>query len=301
MGLYPIPGVSPLQPIDPNNFTQNHLQPGLLNDSNCCCLISIILCVHRLGLINVLNIPTQMNMNPGSPNVVTCVLAKILSSLPSSNAFSIHTLIETVNQSQLGLVLGQNEDLYIIDGILKHLRFQDQSGVPSLTKFTISYYCPQCQTNYSGITPSSFEVIPELGLPNQANPVNPSDILTDLLNENLAITCQVCQTNINNASYEVVKGKVTLLRLNRLGFQGGQTFKIMTPLEFGPRNNPGSQLLGELVGVICHISGNMQHWLSYSKTINGWYQNDDQRLPVPSSPFNSNQPGETMNLLCYKN
>ena len=269
MGLYPIPGVSPLQPIDPNNFTQNHLQPGLLNDSNCCCLISIILCVHRLGLINVLNIPPQMNMNPGSPNVATGVLAKVLSSLPSSNAFSIHTFIETWNQSQLGLVLGQNEDLYIIEGILKHLRFQDQSGVPSLTKFTTSYHCPQCQTNYSGITPSSFEVIPELSLPNQANPVNPSDLLTDLINENLAITCQVCLTNINHASYEVVKGKVTILRLNRLGFQAGQTFKIMTPLEFGPRNNPGSQLLGELVGVTCHISGNMQHWLSYSKTFNG--------------------------------
>ncbi len=301
IGMYSIPPVSPLQPIDSNNFSQNHLQPGLLNDSNCCCLISIILCFHRLGFINVLNIPPQMNMNPGSPDLAAGVLAKILSSFPSSNAFSIHTFIETWNQSQLGLVLGQNEDLYIAEGILKHLTFQNLSGVPFLTKFTASYHCPQCQTNYRGFSPPSFEVIPELELPNQPNPVNPSDLLTDLINENLNVTCQVCLTNINNASYEVVKGKVTILRLNRLGLQGGRTFKIMTPLEFGPRNSLGSDLLGELVGVTCHISGHMQHWLSYTKAFNAWYQNDDRRRPVPSSPFNSNEPGETINLLCYIN
>ena len=259
--------------------------------------------MHRLGLINDLNIPTQMNENHGSPDLATAVLAKILCSLPSSNAFSLHIFIETWNQSQLNLQLGQNEDLYIIEGILKQMRFQDQSAVPSLTKYTASYHCPQCDVNYRGITPSSFEAVPELSLPNQRNPVNPSDLVTDLINENLILTCQVCQTNINHASYEIVKGKVTILRLNRLGFDHGQAFKIMTPLDFGPNNSPGSELLGELVAVVCHIGGPGpgQHWISYSKAFNGWYRNDDQRLPVPSSPFNTNVPGETINLLCYKN
>ena len=300
--MYPLPGISRLQPIDSSNFTQNHLQPGILNDCNSCCLISIILCVHRLGLINALIIPAQMNRNPGSADFATGVIAKVLFAIPSYNPFSLHTVIETWNGSQLGLILGQNEDLYIVEGIFKHLRFRDQGGVPTMTKFTASYHCPQCQVNYSGITPPSFQVIPELSLPNQQNPVNPSDLVTDLITENIIVTCHVCQTHINNASYECVRGKSTFLRLNRLGFQDGQTFKIMTPLEFGPNNSPGSQLLGELVGVVCHISGHgQQHWISYSKTYNGWFKNDDQRRPVPSSPFNTNEPGETINLLCYKN
>ena len=301
-GIYPVPGVSPLQPIDSGNFTQNHLQNGLENDGNVCCLISIILCVHRLGLINSLIIPAQMSRNPVSPDFAIGVIAKILYALPSSNAFSLYTLKETWNGLQLGLVLDPPEDLYIIEGIFRHLRFRDQGGVPTLTKFTASYYCPQCQVNYSGITPPSFQVIPELSLPNQRNAVNPCDLVTDLITGNTIVTCQVCQRNIDNASYECVRGKVTFLRLNRLGYQDRQPYKIMTPLEFGPNNSPGSRLLGELVAVACHISGHSQeHWISYSKTYNGWYKNDDQRRPVPSSPFNTNEPGETINLLCYRN
>ena len=87
--MYQIPDMSPLQPIDTNNFTHNHLQPGLDNDSNCCCLLSIIQCLHRLGMINALNIPLVVRRTNSSPDYATGILAKILCALPSNGPFSL--------------------------------------------------------------------------------------------------------------------------------------------------------------------------------------------------------------------
>ena len=299
--IYQIPNTSTFQPVI-TPFSQNHLQPGLLNDSNCCCLISIVLCIHRLCLINHLQLPAHMRSVFGSPDYSIGVLAKILQALPSQNAFSIHALVETVNRSRLNLQLGQNEDLFIIEGIMKHLKFRDQGGMPTLTQYKTTYHCPQCQVQYRGIIGmTAFHTIPELQLPDQANPVHPADMMTELINERFAVTCQVCQSQIQDASYEIVKGKVTILRLNRMGFRGGNTYKIMTPLDHGPSQNPGGHYLGELVAVVCHRSEGRLHWVSYSKTDIGWFCNDDHRLPAPSSPLNSGVRGETINLLCYKN
>ena len=303
-GIYQIPDISPLQPIDASHFTQNHLQPGLLNDSNCCCLISVLLCIHRLSLVNHLMIPAQMRSISGSSDYATGVLAKILQSFPSPNPFSLHAFIETWNRSRFDFQLGQNEDLFIIEGIMKRLRFQEQGGIPSLTKYNASYYCPQCQVQYRSITEwdnRAFEAIPELPLPNQQNPVHPSDLMTGLMNETFPVTCQVCQTQINDATYDIIKGKVTIIRVNRLAYQDRHRIKIMTPLDHGPNISPGSQYLGDLVAVVCHQSEGREHWVSYSKVDNGWFLNDDHRQPTPSSPLNSGVRGETINLLCYKN
>ena len=301
--IYPVPDMSPMQPIDPNNFTHNHLQPGLLNDGNRCCLISIIQCLHRLGLVNALIIPLQMRRTNGSPDYPTGILAKILSALPSNESFSLHTFIQSWNRSALRLQLGQDEDLYIIEGILRHLRFREQGGVPYLTTYKATFFCNQCQIQYRGITEwpnQSFKVVPELSVPDQQNSVNPTDLMTDLMAENFPIQCQVCQEQVQ-ASYETVRGEVTIVRLNRLDYRNQQAYKIMTPLDMRPTNSPGSQLLGELVAVVCHRSQPGQHWVSYVKANNGWYLQNDSSPPFPSSPMNSNFPTETINLLCYKN
>lgn len=301
--IYQVPDMSPLQPVDIDHFTHNHLQPGLDNDGNCCCLISIIQCLHRLGMINALNIPLQMRRLNGSPDYPTGILAKILCALPSNGTFSVQTFIQSWNRSNLGTQLGQNEDLFIIEGIVKKLRFRDQGGIPYLTTYKATFFCNTCQTQYRGLTEwdnPSFEAIPELRLPNQQNAVQPADLMTNLMNETFPLHCQVCQ-GPGTASYEIVKGKITILRLNRLDFQNQQVVKIMTPLDVGPSNSLGSQFLGELVAVVCHQSQPHQHWVCYIKTDNGWYLQNDSNPPFPSSPFNSNIPTETINLLCYKN
>ena len=302
--VYQIPGMSPLQPIDPGHFTQNHLQPGLLNDSNCCCLISIVQCLHRLGLSSTLSLPIRMSQINGSPDYATGILAKILSACPSNAPFSLHTFIETWNRSGLGLQLGQNEDLFIVEGILSKLRFRTIASVPYLTKYHATFFCITCQIQYRGITEwanRAFETVPELPLPNQQNPVKPADLMTDLVNERFQVNCQVCQTLVNNASYDIVKGRMTIVRLNRLEYQNQRPVKIMTPLDCGQSNSPGSQFLGELVAIICHRSQPHEHWVSYTKTDHAWYLQNDHRPPTPSSPFNSNFPSETINMLCYRN
>ena len=304
-GNYQIPNTSPLQPIS-TPFSQHHLQCGLDNTSNCCGLISIILCFHRLGLINQLIVPSQMRSVIGSSDYACGVLAKILLAAPCQNAYAIQTFIDTWNASRLGLELDQNEDLFIIEGILRRLQFQDQGGIPTLTQYKASFYCPRCQLQYRGITEwenPAFTSVPELQLPDQLNAVHPSDLFTGLMNETFPITCQVCQTQINDACYQIVKGKVTIVRLNRVGFRDGNVYKIMTPLDHGRNSSPGSEYLGELVAVICNRGEGTRHthWVSYSKTTNGWFINDDHRPPAPSSPLNSRVIGETINLLCYKN
>ena len=295
--------MSPLQPIDPNNFSQHHIQPGLLNDSNCCCLICILHCFHRLGLINALIIPPQMRRTIGAPDFATGILAKILCAFPSNPPFSVHTFIQSWNRSNLGTQLGQNEDLFIIEGIVKKLQFRDQGGVPYLTTYKATFFCNTCQLHYRGLTDwpnPSFKTIPELELPNQQNAVHPADLMTNLMAENFPMNCQTCQGQVM-ASYEIVKGKVTIVRLNRLDFINQQIVKIMTPLDMGPNNSPGSQFFGELVAVVCHRSRPHQHWVSYVKTNNGWYLQDDSNPPILSSPFHSRNRTETINLLCYKN
>ena len=301
--IYQVPDMSPLQPIDPNNFSQTHLQPGLLNDSNCCCLISVFQCLHRVGLINALSIPLQMRRTPGSPDFAIGILAKILCAFPSNIAISVHTFVESWNRSILGLQLGQNEDLYIIEGILKKLQFRNQGGAPFLTTYKATFFCNSCQLQYRGITEwdnMTFEAIPEVRVPDQQNAVHPADLMTNLMAENFDAHCHVCQGQVR-ASYDIEKGKVTMLRLNRMDFRNGQAIKIMTPLDMGPSNSPGSQLLGELVAVVCHWSQPRQHWVSYVKTDNGWYLQNDSNPPTPSSPMHSNIQSETINLLCYKN
>ena len=139
-----------------------------------------------------------------------------------------------------------------------------------LTTYKATFYCNTCQTQYRGLTEwdnPSFEAIPEIGVQNQQNAINPAHLMTTLMNETFPVNCRVCQGQ-GTASYEIVKGKITMIRLNRLDFQNQQIFKIMTPLDVGPSNSPGSQFLGELV---CHISRPHQHWLSYVKTDQGWY------------------------------
>lgn len=242
-----------------------------------------------------------MNRNRGFSHYASGVLAKILLALPSSGPFSIQGLIQTWNQSGLSIQLGQNEDIYIVEGILRDLSFNQQGLVPALTQYKAQYYCQQCQTRYTGISEwqnPRFKVIPSIDIPDQQAPMNPADLMTNLMHETFPVTCQICQSQINDATYDVTKGKITIMTVNRLDYQNGQAVKKMTPITCGPSISEGAQFLGELVACMSHSPG---HWTSYSKTNSGWFHNNDSRAAAPSSPFHSNVPGETIDMLCYIN
>ena len=281
-------------------FRSHYLQPGLLNDSNCCCLISVLLCLHRLCLINCFVDPNQMTRN-GTPDFTILTLFKILRAMPSQGPFSLQTFITLFNRDGRRIQLGQNEDLYIAEEILKAVSLQQQIPVPVLTQYSITFFCPGCRIQHSGVAGQAFEIIPILPLPDQQQPVNPADLMTTLMNEAVAVQCHVCLTQINNATLLIVKGRLTIIRVNRSVFRNGALRKIMTPLDCGPSNSPGSQFLGELVAVVCHRTRPTLHWVSYSKADNGWYLNNDHQRPTPSSPFNSGHADETVNMLCYIN
>ena len=299
-----IPNISARQPVNHLMFRYVHIQPGLRNDSNCCCLISVLMCFHRLAIVNFFINPSQMIRN-GSPDFTIMTLYKILRAFPSNQPFSIIPLITSWNRDvRRGLQLGQNEDLFIVDGILKHVRLQHQSLVPVLTQYTASYFCPLCQVQYNGITEwvnQNFEQIPELSLPDQRQPVHPADLVTELMNQRLQVSCQVCQHQINDAQMRIDRGKFTIIRVNRATIRNRRLAKIMTPLNCGPNNSPGSQFLGDLVAVVSHRGQGGGHWVSYTRAENGWFLNDDDRQPVPSSPFNTGRRDETIHMLCYIN
>ena len=300
---HPIPNVSPRQPINHEIFRNIHLQPGLLNDSNCCCLISVLMCFHRLALINFFANPSQMIRN-GTPDFSLMTLFKILRAFPSNQPFSINSFITSWNHDGRGMILGENEDLYIADGILGQVTMQHQPSVPVLTQYTASYFCPWCQLQYDGVTEwhnRTFQHIPDLTLPDQLQPVNPADLMTELLNQRFQVFCQVCQQRIDDAQMMIDRGRFTIIRVNRATIRNRTLAKIMTPLDCGPNNSLGSQFLGELVAVVAHRSQGGLHWVSYSKAANGWYLNNDHRQPVPSSPFNTGRRDETINMLCYIN
>ena len=263
-----------------------------------------MMCFHRLGLIRHLDVPTRMREQFGVPDYAVGVLAKILLALPSNQAFSLHSFIETWNRARLNMQLGQNEDIFIAEGILKCVKVRSSGQVPALTQYKAKFFCPTCGVDFSGITEwdnPPFKVVPQLELPDQQQPVNPAELLTNLMEETFPITCRMCNNRVNNASYDIVKGSVTIITLNRFGFENQRMFKIMTPLNCGPSDSPGSQLLGQLVAVVCHQTQPGMHWLSYSKVNNGWFMNNDHHQPFASSPFNSINPSETINMLCYIN
>ena len=300
---YPIPNVSARQPINPLMFRYVHIQPGLVNDSNCCCLISVLMCFHRLAIVNFFSNPSRMMRN-GSPDFSLMTLYKILRACPSNLPFSIRSFITSWNRDARGMQLGQNEDLYIVDGILKSVTLEHQTNVPVLTEYTASYFCPWCQLQYNGVTEwsnQSFDKVPELPLPDQQQPVNPADLMTQLMNDRFHVFCQVCQQRVNDAQIRIDRGKFTIIRVNRATIRNRRLAKIMTPLDCGPSNSPGGQFLGDLVAVVSHRSRGGLHWVSYTRADNVWYINNDDRQPVPSSPFNTGRRDETINMLCYIN
>ena len=290
---------------------------GLINDSNNCCLNSVFLCCHRMGIGQHIVVPTQITCN-GVPDYPMLLFQKVMDAFPSSG-FSLQQFISSWNQTAgtNGLnrpFLGQYEDIFIFDTLMgalePHLR---QLTPPLLTKYGAKFFCENCHLQYTDIQDGNFRLfqsIPVMTLPVSSRAVSPGQLLTNFLNSPFEAICPnvMCQRRCRGATYEAIKGRFTLLAINRRHYQdfrGNLIPKLMTKLSNTSINTLGDQLCGELVSVICHSGDpNAGHWTSYHKCDDStWWINDDNNPVIQSHvhPFTGRFSDESVDFVVYKN
>lgn len=84
------------------SFNITHLQAtGLQNDGNICYLLSLLLCLHRIGIKDHL-IDASLSLTTNHNHTLdfsSMVIRKILSAFPSQNSFSVQLFIESWNRA----------------------------------------------------------------------------------------------------------------------------------------------------------------------------------------------------------
>ena len=297
---------------------RNLASQGLTNDSNNCCLLSCILCCHRISLNEYFVDPVQVVCN-GTRDYAVLLFMKVLDALPTNEDLSLQQFIFSWNHTAptngLGRpMLGQYEDILLCDTIIGAMKpYLKRLQPPVLTQYLAKFFCELCHVQYSNIDDGShrfFQCVPLLPLPVTNRAVSPGQLLTNFLNSSFEAICPVasCQNRCRGATYEAIKGRFTLMALNRRHYrdaQGNLIPKLMTKLSTFNGGTIGDQLCGELVSVICH-SGNPNggHWTSYHKCDNNtWWINNDSNpvIQSPVHPFDGRSLDESVDFLVFKN
>ena len=121
--------MSSSQPI--GVFGLNHLQSqGLDNTGNICCHISIILCLHRLGLLDFL----EQDLIEVNGNVLSwsgLVMKMILEALPSRTSFSPQILLPAWDNDGLLPRLQAWDDISVVGDIVTQLPFRGNNNIPA--------------------------------------------------------------------------------------------------------------------------------------------------------------------------
>ena len=299
MGLYPIPPASSFtQPI--RRFGNQHLQrAGLSNTGNICCHISIVLCLHRLGLLTNL----ERDLIAVNGNVLdwpAFMMQIILEALPSMDAFSIQNLLEAWNNEGRLPQLQAWDDISIVDDITTQLPFRGVDNVPAFTRYFLRYTCSACGHIENDCNDRLFSTVPTLQLIPGSAAVSAERLLLDFLRLPVQTTCGNCNRAVV-ASWRTQLGKASILFLARNNH--GQEI-VRTRIV--PRSPSGQSpnILGELVSVVSR-TGDIErgHYFSYHQVDGRWFRNnDDQALTViDHHPFNLSPLGEDVVLLCYLN
>ena len=306
---FPVPGHSPLQPI--NQFEFRHLQrPGLINLNNTCCHLSLILCFHRMGLIQAFEGDLVVAAGGYVLDWPALVLATILRALPSLQAFHIQSFLDHWNDEGRAPRLRSNDDLTIVDGILRQLPLSGHDNVPALTQYLASFECFHCghvDEDCLQWDEKPFSVVPTINVPHSRDPVPIEILIRGLLDQRMRITCTQCRQQVS-ATWKVVKGAYTVLFFNR-GGDGRGTVRTRLQLRDQTRTPPPPlDFLGELVSVVSRcaddeIGAAGGHFVSYHHVDGSWVKNDDNRVLKMCTyhPFNQTLGYETVDLLCYKN
>ena len=301
-----IPNVSPLQPIV--HFEQRHLQrAGLINHRDTCCHLSVVLCLHRMGILKFLRedlIAVGVNVF----DMPALVLSRMLRALPSQRPFSVQNFLTSWNHDHRLPVLQSNDDLTIVDGILSQLPLAPEparGNVPVLTRFQASYSCDYCgQVDQSCETwdEKNFFLVPKLNL-TRRNPISAEDLLDQMLQQQMRITCpnRQCRGRAT-ATWRTVRGSFTVLYIDRADLQGGiSNTRLLPPAQASVPHN----VLGELVSVVSRSGDgyNRGHFVSYHQVGGTWYFNNDDHSHYACNfhPFNRPDGRECVSLLCYYN
>ena len=148
MQVPPLPPPSTVQlPNAQQQFAANHLQfNGIINDDNTCCLLSFVLCCHRMNLRSFFPQVNQiLQHNTGLPDYASILFLEILKALPSNRAFSVLIFMPVWNSIHPRTPLGQNEDIVSISELLiSSLPLLPQSNIRVLTEFNSQYDCLHC-------------------------------------------------------------------------------------------------------------------------------------------------------------
>ena len=301
---FPIPNTSSLQPIA--RFEERHLQSaGLINHRNTCCHISLILCFHRMGLIQYM----RDDLIAAGANVFdwpALVISRMLRALPSTRPFSVQNFLAAWNRDGRQPHLQSNDDLTIVDGILSQLPLAAaRNNVPVLTRYQVSFTCDYCglsSQNREQFDERSFVSVPTLHVASNSPPTTAEDLLDEMLNQQMRITCPNRCGGRPNATWRSVRGIFTVLYIDRSDLMGGISNTRLLPRVQGSAPHP---ILGELVSVISRsgLGNNRGHFVSYHQVGGRWHFSDDDHTHYPCNfhPFNRRNGNETVSLLCYYN
>ena len=304
-----IPGPSGVALLNYNQFNVQHLQvQGLTNDGNVCCVLSFILCCHRIVLRSFFPRPNQIVIGNNRADYGTLVFLQILEALPHPAAFSVQRFIRIWNGQRLPLRITQNEDISnIADHLLDHFPLLPFNGSPIITKFQSSYLCGNCgysRNNVNDWNNKLFRSIPNLTIPAQNQPISVAQLLEDFLQDRPNITCGGCGNNVIG-DIVVIKGMFTVLTINRIDYAARRPVINQTRLDNVRTNLPSEQYLGELLSCVSHRQVPHWHYVSSHFVNNQWYLNDDHHVvnlnaPLPFHPFQSNVPTDNVNCVVYK-
>ena len=228
------------------------------------------------------------------------MLLRVLDALPSQRAFTVKALQDVWNGSRSAYRIGPYDDLHSAsDGIFFMISSRlSQANV--LSDYRVAYQCPHCQL-IDNVSHVSFDIIPQLHIPDQTTPVSFFALLDTFLANRVDVSCSRCA---GPATGSVIPhfGTLTPICFNRRPdfIPGVQQMKIATKLmitESSPTHD-----LGQLIAVINHRGGlDRGHWMCYTRVNNGWFLHDDSH-PMefsPYHPFNSPDPMETTNFVLY--
>ena len=311
MQVPPLPPPSTVQlPNAQQQFAANHLQfNGIINDDNTCCLLSFVLCCHRMNLRSFFPQVNQiLQHNTGLPDYASILFLEILKALPSNRAFSVSIFMPVWNSIHPGTPLGQNEDIVSISELLiSSLPLLPQSNIRVLTEFNSQYDCLHCghqARHQRDWISKSFHSIPILNIDQNNNPVPVGTLLSNLLATQFNVVCGSCGQH-TMGQYHTRRGHFTLLRLNRILLSSNNNQQILSNTRLSMMRTPAvaEQYLGHLVSCISH-SGSIQggHYRSYhcAGRNNNWYCNDDDRqLSRIRHPFDVRN--ENVVFLVYSN
>ena len=236
------------------------------------------------------------------------VLLRMLRALPSPIAFPVWNFLVAWNNDGRHPNLEPNDDLAIVDGILSQLPLAaGGNNIPVLTKYNVSFacdYCGQVNQNREQWSEKSFVSVPTLHVFSNSPPTSVEDLLDEMLNQQMRITCPNRQCDRRPAAtWRTVRGVFSVLYIDRTAdLRGGIVNTRLLPR---PQGSPQHPVLGELVSVISRSGGNHAggHFVSYHQVGGRWFfNNDDHTFHVCNfHPFNRRDGLENVSLLCYLN